>query len=362
MSTDPKKEWEEYRQQELLGIAPILAQEGYILDDEQPHISGERYLQSGKKLVLAGKRLADGLRAIIKVSSHPSGKAELAHEHETRQLLNKLPFAYDTLLSPTELLHAKTGPYTFSITAYLEHERSFLERPLKEQFNLLLRSLEAQEGVHAATYGHAKLIRNAFGMWGAKEYIDSFIEIKKNIEACMPHNRNLEASLEKSLKFLRANADIVERYCGFLTHADFLPHNLRVVGTDTYLLYHTSLRFGNKYESWARVSNFMMLYNPPLEQALLQYVRDNRDKDEYLSLRLMRAYKLSFLISYHAGNLAKTTGDLHALSESRVDFWHQALGAVLNDAPLDQNIIEAYKSTRDRLRSPEEKRRQEIVH
>ncbi len=259
-------------------------------------------------------------------------------------------------------MYTSVDGYTISVTAYLEQSQNFLARPLKEQFALALRALEAQEGVHATTYGHAKIIQNAFGMWSAEEYLQSFLDLERKIRESDPSNGTLQQTLRRAQAFFEENRETIEQYCGFLTHTDFVPHNLRVQGGDIYLLDHPSLKFGNKHESWARLCNFMMLYNPPLEQALLQYVRDNRSPEEYLSLRLMRVYKLVFLLSFHTGNLAKTIGDLHTLTEERVAFWTQALEAVVADKPLGGTVIQNYQHKRDHLRSPEEKKRQQELH
>ena len=255
MSNDAKQEWEQYREKELAGLTPLLAQTGHTLDEVQLHTSGERYLQSGKKLVLTGKRMSDAAKVIIKASSHESGAAEIAAEHATRHLLDTLPFAYGTLLSPKELLYTSTQGYTISITEYLEQNQNFLARPLTEQFTLVLRALEAQEGVHATTYGHSKIIQSAFGQWGAKEYIRSFLDLQhKSIDA-NPTDSALISTLNAAKSFFTTHAETIEQYCGFLTHTDLVPHNLRVVGSDIYLLDHPSLKFGNKYESWARLCN-----------------------------------------------------------------------------------------------------------
>ena len=51
-----------------------------------------------------------------------------------------------------------------------------------------------------------------------------------------------------------------------------------------YLLDHSSLRFGNKYEGWARFRNFTTFYNRPLEEALLLYMRNNRAEEKCFRL------------------------------------------------------------------------------
>jgi hypothetical protein len=45
-----------------------------------------------------------------------------------------------------------------------------------------------------------------------------------------------------------------------------------------------------------------------------------------------------------------------------VAFWTEALLAVLADKPLDEAIVKEYQGSRDRLRSPEEKKRQQKLH
>ncbi len=141
-----------------------------------------------------------------------------------------------------------------------------------------------------------------------------------------------------------------------------MPHNIRIVGDDIYLLDHSSLRFGNKYEGWARFLNFMALYNPPLEQALLQYVRENRSSEESESLQCMRVYRLGEIIWYYVSTLAKSSGDLRVLNEKRVAFWTNVLEAILENKPVPEDVLTEYKRTRDSLRTPEERQRQIGLH
>src|SRR3989339_2007414 len=102
----------------------------------------------------------------------------------------------------------------------------------------------------------------------------------------------------------------------------------------------------------------MTLYNEKLEQALLSYVKNNRDQSEYLSLRLMRVFRLVEIIWYYTNTLVKAVGDLHTLNQKRIIFWTKVLESVLADQPVSRNIVEEYKRIRDNLRSPEEKERQ----
>jgi hypothetical protein len=172
----------------------------------------------------------------------------------------------------------------------------------------------------------------------------------------------LDTALDKTIEMLDDNEKTLDQYGGFLTHWDFIPQNFRIRDGKLYLLDHSSIRFGNKYEGWARFTNFMTLYNPPLAAALIQYVALNRTPEESLALKLMRAYRLVELIRYYASWLSRTEGSLHELTRVRIAFWTQALEAILAERELASEVIESYKSKRDALRSPEEKLRQKDLH
>ena len=355
---DTKQEWEEYKARELKGLLPILAALGFVVDREQPHTDGERHLTrpiiSGRKLLLLGRRLSDNKRVVIKACSEEAGAQDIAHDRLCREVLEDISFAYQVFLSPQEILFTKQGGYTILVTAFIEQERPFLERPLEEQFVLALKAFKGQESAHATTYAHARLISNTFGEMRAANYLKKFRQYK---EEAAPR-----ANLEEGFAFLLQNTETLEQYCGFLTHWDFMPQNIRVVGSDIYLLDHSSIHFGNKYEGWARFVNFMELYNPPLAQALVRYVRDNRTPEESLSLKLMRVYRLGELIRYYCGWLPRTEGALHALALARVAFWSTVMKAALDDKEIPQKVVEEYKKTRDSLRSEEEKERQKGLH
>lgn len=349
--------WREYCRRERAGLSPILKKLGVELEERQPHIGGERYLTKplvgGRKLVLVG-RMSSGMRVVVKASSEQGGIREIEHERMCREVLERISFAYQTLLSPKELLFVRRGPYAVLVTEFVEQERPFIERPVEEQFSLALKAFKAQEGAHAATYEHARIITKTFGEMRAADYIDN---IKRYAAEAKPY-----AELGKAVNFLSDNAETIEQYGGFLTHWDFTPQNIRVKDGHIYLLDHSALHFGNKYEGWARFSNFMELYNPPLAQALLQYVRDNRAPEETLSLKLMRVYRLAELIRYYCGWLPRTEGALHELALARVALWSEVLKAVLNNRTVPPERIEVYKKTRDSLRSEEEKQRQVGLH
>jgi predicted solute-binding protein len=121
---------------------------------------------------------------------------------------------------------------------------------------------------------------------------------------------------------------------------------------------YSAFHFGNKYEEWARLLNYMVIHNPALERRLKKHIVNMRGETDYLDLRLMRIYKIGFLLAFYAQSLDKTSSDLHALTKRRIKFWHEVLQSVIDDKNLDEGILEDYLKNRDHLRSPEEKRRQ----
>jgi hypothetical protein len=356
-----KASWDVYVAQEKARALPLIAKLGFVLDDEQVHVGGERYLMSGRKLVLTASRASDGARSIIKVSSSPEGMHEIEKEHAARIILANLKFAHREFLIPPEFAYVKQDGYLISVTEFVEQKIPFVAHSLEEQFFLSLNAFETQEGIHATTFEHAKIVRDAFGVADAQSYLDSFETFMNAALASSPENDELRATLERAQTFLRTNRVTLERYAGFLTHTDFVPHNLRVVERSIYMLDITSIQFGNKYESWARFLNYMVLHNHELESMLAAYIRKNRGEEEYLALRLMRAYKLGFLISFYAGTLLKTTGDLHTLNQTRLRLWTRILSYILDDEPVPETMITEYQTLRSQLRSEEEKRRQKEI-
>ncbi len=370
MTTRELELWEAYRAEELAKALPLLVRLGFSIDEEQVHIGGERHLMvgmqdvgtGGRKLTLLGRRTSDNRRVVIKVSSDRKGKEEIERERTCREVLRELTFSYRAFSTPEELVYRREGDFLISVVSYIAQDSTFLSRPLDEQFFLALKALETQEGVHATTYAHANTIRSIFGMAAAEEYIDGFNTFAKRARADDPSNKTLSDLLAEATAFLAEHRTTVERYSGFLTHADFVPHNLRIAENELYLLDYASVHFGNKYESWARFINFMTLYNPALERALMEYVRKNREADEYLSLRLMRIYKLGFLLQFYARSLHMTQGALQELTRERIHLWTQALRALLDDTFLPEERVRKHHEELERLRSPEEKQRQKELH
>ena len=368
MTTNEKELWETYKTRELSILTPILLNLGFELESDQPHLIGERYLmhavttKSGKKLILLGKRISDGKRVIIKATRDIYGIREIEHERLCRRLLQEIKFAYKTFLSPEELLFTKKDSFVISIQTFIEQESTFLNRPLPQQFSLALKAFKAQEAAHAATYEHARRIAKTFGAMDAEKYLSTFSEFVANILSTTSGKPDLENALREAQTRLEENKNTIQQYAHFLTHTDFVPHNFRIVGEDIYLLDYSSLRFGNKYEGWARFLNFMTLYNPDLEKALVTYVRENRTHEESESLKLMRLYRLGEIIWYYTRALEKSTDELLVLNKARAEFWTEVLKAQLKDIPLDEKILTAYKIARDALRSDDEKKRQKDLH
>ncbi len=365
MAANEKEARDAYRREELLQALPILEELGFGLDQNQVHTSGERYLMAGardvggggRKLVLTGTQRG-GKKAVLKISSEDEGVREIERERTARQVLAKIPFTLSTFHIPEELLFEKRGKHSIFATKYIEQEVPLLARALDEQFFLILRAFETQEGVHATTSKHAAVIRDTFGMIGAEEYLKNFDTFSEGALKAVPEDTELALALGRAREFLQANKTVIERYSGFLTHADFVPNNLRVEGTTLYLLDYASLHFGNKYESWARFLNYMVHHNPALEHALLDYVRKNRGPEEYLCLRLMRAYKLGFLLQFYAKALMLTQGDTRKIIQARVLFWTKVLNCILADAPLPSADVNELVRLEAELRTEEEKARQ----
>ncbi len=364
MTKDAHALWREYVERERALIEPRLAALGYTLELEQPHLEGERFLMqavtttSGKKIILLGMHAHHG-RVVIKYTSDTAGMREIEHERTCRNALHAIPFAYSVFEAPLEIHFEKKDASVLYIQKYIDQEKSFIDRPLKEQFSLALSSLKAQEGVHATTYAHHLFSRSIFGSLTSDDYLSLAQEHAREITFHVPHHNAL---VQKVLLKLRNEQKYIEQYCGFLTHNDFVPHNIRIVATTVYLLDASSLRFGNKHEGWARFLNFMTLYNPGLEQALETYVQQNRAPEEVASLHLMRLYRLLELVRYYGKVSSLSTGPLKTLNEARITFWATILQLQLEQKPVPTTLIVEYQTLRDSLRSADEHKRQQGLH
>ena len=346
---------------ELSTISALLDSLGFSLDKVQPYISGERYLMPGGKLVLAGRHNESGTKVIIKTSRQPDGKREIESEKRSRDLMRSLSFADKKILLPEELYYGKEDAYVFLIMRFIQQEKVFVGHTIEEQFFIALSAFEAQESFHATTYEHLRTVKEIFPVLSSVEYLKDFNRLKESISQKYP-DESLITTLQTAEKFLKENVITIDRYANYLTHTDFVPHNFRLVEHTLYMLdcvpNYATIHFGNKYEGWARFLNYMLIHSTELERILTKYVRDNRGEDEYLSLRLMRAYKIAFLLDYYARSLEKTIGDLHKLTLARLEYWREALTAILKNRPVAKEVTEKYIATRNALRSEEEKKRQ----
>ena len=346
---------------ELPTISALLKPLGCSLDELQPYISGERYLMAGGKLVLAGTDVKSGEKVIIKASNQTDGKKEISSEKKSRDLMRSLSFADKKILIPEEVFYGEKDGYVFLIMRFIPQDKVFVGHTVEEQFFIALSAFEAQESFHATTYEHLRAVKDVFPMLSGAEYLNDFKRLKDSILKKNP-NESLRGELDKAEIFLKENTITVDRYASYLTHTDFVPHNFRLAEHALYMLdcvpNYATIHFGNKYEGWARFLNYMLIHSPELERLLAKYVRDSRGEDEYLSLRLMRVYKIAFLLDYYARSLEKTTGDLHKLTLARLDYWREALSSILEDRPVGKEVTEKYVATRNALRSEEEKERQ----
>lgn len=365
---DYQQKWERYCQKELAVLLPMLKKLGFRIKKNQPHLAGERYLMqnvtttSGKKLILIGQRIRDNQKVLIKATSDKSGSKEIKHERILRQALKKINFAYRIFFSPKEILFIEQNGLTVFIQVFLENEYSFLERPLERQFFLALKAFKTQESAQATAYRHKRLIKKTFGHREAKDYLKTFERFQKKIKKELPNKKQLQSSLKRAQLFLQKNLGTIDQYSGFLTHTDFVPHNFRIKGSKIYLLDHSSIRFGNKHEGWARFLNFMALHNPKLERILIEYIKTNKTEEELFSLQLMRIYRLGEIIYYYIQTLSKCSGSLLKLNQTRINFWSRMLKAVLNNKRLSQKTIREYTRIRDSLRSRKEKERQKVLY
>ncbi len=364
---DPKTAWETYCTEELALLTPVLTARGYSLDSEQKHMQGERYLMhavtttSGRKLILSGT-ISDGTKVIIKATRDGAGKKEIEHERMCRDFLKKIDFAGEVFHTPKEIKFFETEGFTITIQRFIPQECSFLERPITEQFFLALRAFKGQESAHATTAKHRRAVTKIYGMRDAQVYQNTFDSFYEKIATSLGDTHPVCDTLSHAREVLTKHTKTIEQYCGFLSHTDFVPHNIRIQHDTIYLLDFSSLTFGNKYEGWARFINFMSLYNPALQKMLEQYVRENRTPEESVSLRMMRVYRLGEILWYYTRATEQSTGDLHSLNTARIAFWHTILQHVLSETDVPPSVIETYTCARDILRSADEKKRQIGLH
>ncbi len=341
---------------DLKKIATVISPLGFTLDKNQPHMAGERFLMMKDKYVLSATT-QEGNRVILKVSEHKDGKKEIETEKLVRDSLKSMVFSNNQLLLPEEVYFGIKDNYLLWATEFVSQEKVFVSYPIETQFFKVLTVFEEQESFHATTFEHLKSIRDVFPIFDARTY---FNEFKGFIESVYEytHDDVLTQCMHTAYELLVTEKRGIDEFCNYLTHTDFVPHNFRTKDKAIYILDLSSIHFGNKYESWARFMNYMVIHNPALDALLSEYVRNNRGERDYLSLRMMRIYKIGFLLDYYSKSLSKTEGSLKKLIEVRINFWKEILIYISKDEPIPDGVIESYKSTRDSLRSEDEKRRQ----
>ncbi len=339
-------------------LTEALASSGITLDEAQPHISGERFLLSPAKLVLLGKD-REGRQVVIKASNTKGqrGIEEITQEKKIRDTLGRINFAKDSLLIPEERLFTSANGYTILATDFIEQERIFIKHSLEEQFFLILRAFEAQEALHATTYEHVRQVAPIFKSTTPEQYCANFSSFRLQIEMNYPDSE-LTLSFTRGEEILKENISVLSRYANYLSHTDFVPHNMRVKNRSVYILDQVAIEFANKYEGWARLLNYMIVHNPALERLLALHLAKNRSADENLDLKLMRIYKAGFLLNYYASVLPKTEGNLRALTLERLGLWTHILEALLEGREVESKFVEEYKNRRGELRTEEEKERQ----
>jgi hypothetical protein len=306
------------------------------------------------KLVLTGTSTKDGARVVIKVSLDAEGARDVTAEHTVRELLLGVRFASRDLSFPAELLFGVYHGHTISVTEFISQDRVFVDYPLREQFFMILKLFESQEEFHATTYEHTKTLIGAIPVWTSALYIADTEALAHTITL-----NNPACTVARELVVLmKASQAHIDRYSGFLDHTDLVPHNFRVKSGALFALDQVAIRFGNKYEMWARFINYMVIHNPGLADLLTAYVAEKRGAEDAEMLRVMRCYKAGVLLRYYAETTNKAAGDMRELSHTRFIFWEQVLAHLLNNEPIPPTLVTEYIGVRNTLRSEDEKKRQ----
>ena len=257
--------------------------------------------------MLLATRNSDAKPVVIKFSTNQDGQKEIRHEAAVARGLLKVDFAAHVFKAPSEIAFNDTPAFTFRVTEFLPEEKAFIKLSTIDQFHLAVQAFAVQSGLHAATYGHVRQVKKLFGVAKVDDYIDSTKAYQAFIGANVIEKKQAEVVFNATNQLMEQAATIAT-YMDFLTHTDFVPHNVRLHDGELYLLDQTSLHFGNKHESWARFVNYMTLYNFELAQYLTQYIKDNRTEEEYQSFRMMRVYKLIYLLAFYTNSHLRTRG------------------------------------------------------
>jgi len=340
---------------ELERVVPILESLGFLIDTQQLHVGGERAVLSQEKLVLIGTD-KDNRRIVIKCSRYKDGIKEIKHEKKIRDSLINVSYTNDSIAFPDEIYFNNKEGYSIFVTEYIAQDKVFVEHEIKDQFFMIIRALERQEAFHATTHEHVRNVRKTLKLMTEDEYSSSIQDFYSSIKTYK--NSDVQHHIKDGLSFFEKNKEVINTYAGHLIHEDFVPHNFRIKGNQIYKLDYSSLQYGNKYESWARLLNYMVIHNPELEKLLNEHIQNERGEREYLSLKVMRVYKLFQLLNFYMSLLDRVDGNLLKLTKIRIEFWAKVMGNVVSDKYLSKGNLKDYKKKRDSLRSQEEKDRQ----
>jgi len=299
-----------------------------------------------EKHVLIGRNVVGDKKVVIKISNSKDGKMEIQNEKLAQDALDKAIFSREKLLFPKELLSTELENHVIRITEFIEQDRVFGAYPVEEQFFMILKEFEVEEGFYANTFDHLETVKKTFPVINAKDYAETFKEFK------------ISSGKSEALKLIVDNEDLIETRSNYLTQTDLVPSNFRIKNGQVYMLDLSSMHFANRYEGLARFLNWCIIHNPELEKILIDYIKKNRGEDEYLNLRLMRIYKAGFLIDHYTRKLDKTSDNLHKLTKIRVSLWQNILKNLISDKLTERTIVENYRRERDQLRSQGEVDRQ----
>jgi hypothetical protein len=356
------EEWGKWKEENIKKMLEIFKLNGLeiTLDKDQPNTKGERFLMSGKKLVLIGKQ--KNKKVVIKYSGDKSGIEEMESERENKHSFLSLDFIKSNFKFPGEIYWQRNKDYALMVTEFIEQGFSFIELPNDKQFYYMLSILESLDGVQATTTSHLKQITKSKHIKNAKDYLDQYLDWCTTIMTLMSKDRELMALLEKGKDIISAQLNLIQKYSSTLTHTDLVPHNFRIYNEEIYFLDHTSLIFGNKYENWARLINFMAIYNRELENNLVKYVKNNKSAEELLMLKIMRIFKISQLIEYNAKSYHKSEGDLKRLCSSRLKLFTRMLSSLMQDSNISDAHHKEFISDLNNFRTQEEKERQKSIY
>lgn len=291
------------------------------------------------------------------MSSLVRAKEEIKQEKKVRDIISSFKPFKKAILLPKEIYFGEKGNHQIFVTEFIPQERVFISLPLRKQFTTIVKTFTKREVLNGKTFDVVRTKFKSFPFLKARDYLKNFKEFQSSI---LKNYRTpvIEEATREGHKLLKNNKSIIEDHCDHLVHTDFAPHNFRVRGGKLYTLDCSAFLFGHKYEELARLLNYMVIHNSALEKKLNKYIFEKRGREEFLSLKLMRIYKIHHLLKFYSDALSKTKHDLLALTTHRVEFWKDVLRCVMQDRQIDGKILKVYLKNRDHLRSAEEKKRQ----